>query len=380
MRKLGVLLFSLILLVGFTIAFQRLGKETSQSSLLQNMEEPLAQTTVENEVKEQPDVSVVASHLEVPWAIAFLPDGRMLFTERRGRVFVLEQRENVLPVLVAEIQDTKQIGEGGLLGIAVHPQFEKNSFVYVYFTYSGNGNNTLNRVSKFQYTNGNFTQEQVIVDAIPGNANHNGGRLKFGPDGYLYITTGDAQNPSLAQDIHSVAGKILRVTDEGNMAPGNPFGNLVYSYGHRNPQGLAWDSRGRLWETEHGPSAHDEINLIEAGANYGWPTVTGDEGRDGLQKPVSQSGSTTWAPSGMAISGESLFFAGLRGSALYAVSPLSGQIAVKELWKNEYGRIREVVIGPDGFLYLTTSNRDGRGAPKEDDDRILKINPQRISL
>ena len=336
MRKLGVLLFSLILLVGFTIAFQRLGKETSQSSLLQNMEEPLAQTTVEDEVKEQPDVSVVASHLEVPWAIAFLPDGRMLFTERRGRVFVLEQRENALPVLVAEIQDTKQIGEGGLLGIAVHPQFEKNSFVYVYFTYSGNGNNTLNRVSKFQYTDGNFTQEQVIVDAIPGNANHNGGRLKFGSDGYLYITTGDAQNPSLAQDIHSVAGKILRVTDEGNMAPGNPFGNLVYSYGHRNPQGLAWDSRGRLWETEHGPSAHDEINLIEAGANYGWPTVTGDEGRDGLQKPVSQSGSTTWAPSGMAISGESLFFAGLRGSALYAVSPLSGQISVKELWKNKY--------------------------------------------
>ena len=359
----------ILLLGGFVFAVLWFGKEESPS-LPQVKEEPL-----KTETQEQPDVSVVASNLEVPWALAFLPDGRMLFTERRGRVYVMEQGDNSLPTLVAEIKDVKTIGEGGLLGLAVHPFFEKNGFVYLYYTYSGNGDNTFNRVSTFQYTNGNFTDEQVIVDAIPGNANHNGGRLKFGPDGYLYITTGDAQNPSLAQDIHSVAGKILRVTDEGEMAPGNPFSNQVYSYGHRNPQGLTWDSRGKLWETEHGPSAHDEVNLIEVGANYGWPVVSGDEERNGLKKPVLQSGSATWAPSDAAIMGDSLFFAGLRGSALFEVTPLSGQIGIKEFKKNEFGRIREAVIGPDGFLYVSTSNRDGRGDPKDDDDKIIKINP-----
>ncbi|KKR58957.1 MAG: Quinoprotein glucose dehydrogenase [Candidatus Curtissbacteria bacterium GW2011_GWC2_41_21] len=194
----------------------------------------------------------------------------------------------------------------------------------------------------------------------------------------MYITTGDAQEPSQAQDINSLAGKILRVTDEGKTASGNPFDNLVYSYGHRNPQGLAWDKDGRLWATEHGrsgiQSGLDEINLVEPGKNYGWPTIQGDEKRQGMETPQLNSGSDTWAPAGAVFVGDSLFFSGLRGQALYEAVIAGDDISFKEHFKGEFGRIRNVVLGSDGYLYITTSNRDGRGTVKTGDDKIIKIN------
>ena len=202
-------------------------------------------------------------------------------------------------------------------------------------------------------------EDKIIVDRIPGAPNHDGGRIKFGPDNFLYITTGDAQEPSLAQDRNSLAGKILRVTRDGDPVPDNLFGTRIYSYGHRNPQGITWDNQGRLWETEHGSSATDELNLITPGKNYGWPEIRGDQTRAGMVSPVIQSGSQTWAPGGVAFLNGSIFFAGLRGSALYEYKINEKRLV--EHFKNEYGRLRDVVVGPDNMLYVTTSNRDGRG-------------------
>ncbi|MBI2196668.1 PQQ-dependent sugar dehydrogenase [Candidatus Daviesbacteria bacterium] len=310
--------------------------------------------------------SVVAENLEIPWALAFLPDDRMLVTERPGRVRMVDQNGNI--TLIATITSVKHIGEGGLLGIAVHPDFEKNRFIYLYYTFSGSGDNSLNRVARYKMENDQLVREQIIVNNIPGASNHNGGRIKFGPDRLLYITTGDAGNPSQAQDKNSLAGKILRVTHEGKVE--------VYSYGHRNPQGLAWDSSGRLWATEHGPSTKDELNAIEIGKNYGWPTIQGDEKRDGLETPVINSGSGTWAPAGAAFLNGKIYFGALRGEVLFQYDISTGTL--KEQFKGQFGRIRDVVLGPDNFLYITTSNRDGRGAVQAGDDKIIRIDPQKI--
>ncbi|MBI4035364.1 PQQ-dependent sugar dehydrogenase, partial [Candidatus Daviesbacteria bacterium] len=270
----------------------------------------------------------------------------------------------------------KQTGESGLHGIALHPKYPQQPYVYIYYTYSAGGDNSLNRVSRFVFDGTALTEEKIIVDQIPGAVFHDGGRIKFGPDGYLYITTGDALNPSLAQNTNSPAGKILRVTDEGQAVGSNPFNNLAYSYGHRNPQGIAWDNQGRLWETEHGQTATDEVNLIEMGKNYGWPEIRGDQSRTEMERSKLHSGSQTWAPAGLAFYNGSLFFGGLRGQALFQLD--TNTLELKTHFKGEFGRIREVILGPDNMLYVTTSNRDGRGNPSSNDDRIIRIDPKQL--
>ena len=255
-----------------------------------------------------------------------------------------------------------QQGESGLHGIAIHPDYPTQPYIYLYYTYSAGSNNSLHRVSRFTFNGELIKDEQIIIDNIPGAIFHDGGRIKFGPDGFLYITTGDALNPSLAQDKNSLAGKILRVKDD--MVE-------VYSYGHRNPQGITWDNTGKMWETEHGNNAIDEVNLIEVGKNYGWPDIRGDQTSEGMISPKLHSGSDTWAPAGLAFFDGSLYFGGLRGQALFEYNIESGQLI--EHFKGKLGRIREVVMGPDHMLYITTSNRDGRGNPQGDDDKIIKI-------
>ena len=320
-------------------------------------------------------VKIVADNLQIPWEISFLPDGDLLVTERPGTLKRIGKEGRVYA-----IEGVEHIGEGGLLGMALHPQFSENRWIYLYLT-TNIGNGLKNRVERYRFEGDRLSEKTIIIDNIPGAAYHDGGRIAFGPDGYLYITTGDAGSSNLAQDINSLAGKILRLKDDGSIPPDNPFGNAVWSYGHRNSQGLAWDKEGNLWATEHGRSGIlsglDELNLIEKGENYGWPVIQGDEKKEDMKSPIVQSGADeTWAPAGIAFWDGSLFFGGLRGESLYEATILNGnKVALKARFRQEFGRIRAVVLGADGYLYITTSNTDGRGDPKPNDDKIIRINP-----
>lgn len=321
-------------------------------------------------------IEVVAENLDIPWEIAFLPSGELLVTERPGTLLRIGKEREAI-----EISGVRHIGEGGLLGLALHPSFGQNNLIYLYLTSEQDGEIT-NRVERYHLEGATLTQRQVIIDGIPGAQYHDGGRIEFGPDGYLYITTGDAGNENLAQDTSALNGKILRLEEDGAIPPENPFGNAVYSYGHRNPQGLAWDGEGRLWATEHGRSGirsgFDELNLIEMGKNYGWPEIQGDQEDQGMVTPVIHSGpNETWAPAGAEYLNGSIFFAGLRGSTLYQAVLEQTNVAsfIKHL-EDEYGRLRAVRLGPDGYLYISTSNEDGRGQARPGDDKIVKIDPQ----
>ena len=322
-----------------------------------------------------PITETIATGLQVPWAIIFLPNSKdMLVTECTGFLVKISGGNKTT---IATLP-SKQIGEGGLLGMTLDPEFSNNHYIYFYYTYSENG--ALNRIVRYKFENDKLSDEKILVDKIPGNSNHDGGRLKFGPDGFLYATTGDASDPSHAQEKNSLSGKILRMTRDGSPAPGNPFGTLVYSYGHRNPQGLAWDNGGQLWSTEHGrsaPTGYDELNKIEAGKNYGWDTIQGSETRDGMVTPVINSGANnTWAPAGAIFLNGKIYFGGLKGAAIYEYDIAKNSI--NELFKNQFGRIRDVELGPDGAIYISTSNQDGRGNPIAEDDRIIKINPSKL--
>lgn len=324
------------------------------------------------------DFKVVASSLEIPWDLAFLPDGSFLVTERPGRLKRVAPDGAVTDV--SGVDEVRHSGEGGLLGVAVHPDFVRNGWVYLYRTVTANGA-AKNRIDRYRLDGDALVERTTILQNIPGAPYHDGGELVFGGDGKLYATTGDAGTPALAQDVKSLAGKILRLNDDGTVPGDNPFGNAVWSYGHRNPQGLAWDAQGRLWATEHGRSGvrsgFDELNLIEPGKNYGWPDIQGDEEGVGMRKPVIHSGpDDTWAPAGMARFDDSLLFGGLRGEALYQAKIGGGPVQILSHFEREYGRIRGVVLGPDRMLYFTTSNRDGRGVPKPGDDKIVRVNPR----
>ncbi len=321
------------------------------------------------------ELEIIAENLHTPWEIAFLPDGDLLVTERPGMLKRIGKEKRIYA-----IEGVEHIGEGGLLGLALHPRFSENQWMYLYLT-TKNGEGLINRVERYRFAGDRLTEKMVIIDNIPGAAYHDGGRIAFGPDGYLYVTTGDAGNPNFAQDINSLAGKILRLKDDGSIPSDNPFGNAVYSYGHRNSQGLAWDDKGQLWATEHGRSGIlsglDELNLIEKGKNYGWSVIQGDETKANMESPITQSGpDETWAPAGATFWNGSVFFGGLRGEALYEANVINERnVSIKVHFRKEFGRIRAVVLGPDTFLYLITSNTDGRGEIKTGDDKIIRINP-----
>ncbi|MET0415973.1 MAG: PQQ-dependent sugar dehydrogenase, partial [Actinoplanes sp.] len=312
--------------------------------------------------------------LEVPWGLAFLPGGDALVAERdTGRVLRVPAAGGAARP-VAEVAGVEAGGEGGLLGLAVSPKFASDNLVYAYFTAAED-----NRIVRFRLDEAlvDGGQPEVVFDGIAKAGNHNGGRIAFGPDGMLYAGTGDAGDTDLSQNADSPNGKILRLTPDGDPAPGNPTpSSPVYSLGHRNVQGLAWDDEDRLFATEFGQNDLDEVNLIRPGANYGWPEVEGEGDTDGgrYTNPLVTWPTSDASPSGMAISGDTAYVAALRGERLWTI-PLDGDRMGEPSAQltEEYGRLRTIEVAPDGALWLTTSNTDGRGDDRDGDDRILRL-------
>jgi glucose/arabinose dehydrogenase len=314
----------------------------------------------------------VATGLTSPWGLAFLPAGGALVSER-DTALVKHVGPDGAVRTVGEVPgvDTTSTSEGGLLGIALHPDFPQQPYVYAYLTAAGD-----NRIVSMTYEGGDLGPPQVVLDGIPKATYHNGGRLGFGPDGMLYATTGDATEGGNSPDPDSLGGKVLRVTPTGEPAPDNPTaGSPVYSSGHRNGQGIAWDDDGRLWQAEFGQDQWDELNLIEPGADYGWPSCEGRCATAGVLDPLAQWTTAEASPSGIAVAEGAVWMAALRGERLWRI-PVAGGRVVGEptaFLAGEYGRLRTVAAAPDGSLWLTTSNTDGRGEPADDDDRILRL-------
>lgn len=337
-------------------------------------------------------VEKVAGGLEVPWSIVWAPGGRMIFTERPGRVRVIEKGAlNPKPLFV--VSDVEKSGESGLMSVALHPQFSSNHFLYLSYAYSSGGVRV--RVARYRETPEGLVDRKVIIENLPAAQFHAGCRIRFGPDGKLYVTTGDATRRELAQKLDSLAGKTLRLNDDGTVPQDNPFVGQpnakpeIWSLGHRNAQGMDWQPDSNLmFQTEHGPSGFDgpeggdEINIVEKGKNYGWPLIHHTQSRPGLESPVVEYTPACAPASGMFYRGSAFpkfkgnFFLGcLRGEMLVRVVFDGRRLAGQEGIVKDYGRIRDVAEGPDGYLYFSTSNRDGRGKPAEDDDRIMRIVP-----
>ncbi len=312
---------------------------------------------------------VVARDLEVPWGLAFLPDGSALVSERDSAAIKRVTPQGQVS-RVGEVDGVDGSGEGGLLGIALSPSYESDRLLFAYYTAGDE-----NRIDRLTYDGSGLSGQRTIFDGIPAASFHDGGRIAFGPDGFLYVGTGEAGQPDLSQDRGSLGGKILRITADGDPAPGNPFGDSpVYSWGHRNVQGLAWDSRGQLWAGEFGQNTWDELNRIVPGGNYGWPEVEGRAGDDRFIDPVRQFDTEDASPSGIAIAGGAVYMGALAGERLLRVTIPDGRADDSgALLVGRFGRLRTVAAAPDGTLWVTTSNRDGRGSPADDDDRILRI-------
>lgn len=312
----------------------------------------------------------VTSGLRTPWGVTFLPDGSALVSERDTARIVRVPAGGGDATEVGTVPGVVHGGEGGLLGITVGPAYSSDRWLWAYLTASDG-----NRLVRMRYVPGEpLGEPQPLLTGIPAGPIHNGGRLAFGPDGMLYVTTGDGSERSHSQDRGSLAGKILRVTPDGQPAPGNPFaGSPVWTLGHRNVQGIAWDPKGRMWASEFGQDTWDELNLIEPGRDYGWPVVEGKAGRQGFTDPVVQWRPDDASPSGIAVADGSVWLAALRGSRLWQVPVVPAPGTPRFDFLYEHGRLRTVVPAPDGSLWLVTSNTDGRGDPKPGDDRILRL-------
>ncbi|MFZ3568001.1 PQQ-dependent sugar dehydrogenase [Streptomyces sp. BH097] len=318
----------------------------------------------------------VTDGLKSPWGLAELPGGGLLVSSRDEGTITRVDTKTGKKTVLGEVPGVAPEGEGGLLGLALSPSYASDHMVYAYFTTESD-----NRIVRMIYDEKKPSGEQLgapdtVFRGIPKGTNHNGGRIAFGPDKLLYVGTGETYDKPLAQDKKSTGGKILRLTAEGEPAPGNPFGDSpVYSYGHRNVQGLAWDDDKRLWASEFGQDTWDELNHIVAGDNYGWPDAEGKSGDEKYHDPVAQWHTSEASPSGIAYAKGSIWMAGLRGERLWRI-PLDGAKAAHDpqaFLEGKYGRLRTVVAAGGDKLWLVTSETDTRGTPEKGDDRILEL-------
>jgi len=336
------------------------------------------------------EVKLVADNLYVPWSIVFTDPDRILITERNGKLRIIQ--DGILsekPLKVFE--EVSSNGEEGLMGLALDPDYKDNKFIYLSYAYGGSDKMSV-KVVRYKDEGDRLSDEKTIMDGLPAERYHAGCRLSFGPDGKLYITTGDAGERKLAQDINTLYGKILRINPDGTIPADNPFPDSpVWSYGHRNPQGIDWyPGTDILYSTEHGPSGFDgpgggdEVNIIVKGGNYGWPVVSHKESKEGMISPVLEFTPAIAPASGMFYRSDSIpqfknnyFFGCLRGSGIIRVeidkNDPSRIISNEMLAEVNFGRIRDITQGPDGAIYFSTSNRDGRGSIREGDDKIYKI-------
>jgi glucose/arabinose dehydrogenase len=318
-------------------------------------------------------VAELASGLDAPWSVVPLPNGAVLVSERD-----LARIVEVLPGgglrTVLEVPGVAPAGEGGLLGLAHRPgDGARPDQLYAYLTSAED-----NRIVRMTLSGGPgaiaLGAPEPVLTGIPKAGNHDGGRIAFGPDGFLYATVGDAGSPDAARDPNSLSGKILRMTPDGAPAPGNPWGTYAWTIGHRNPQGIAWDASGRMWAAEFGQNTWDELNLVQRGADYGWPIVEGRAGDPRFVDPVQQWSTAEASPSGLAVVGDTLFLAALRGERLWSISPATAGAPDAAAWfVDGYGRLRDAVAAPDGSLWVLTNNTDGRGDPRAGDDRLLRV-------
>lgn len=338
-------------------------------------------------------VETVVGNLEVPWSIVWAPDGRMFFTERIGRVRIFENGK-LRPAPLLTVPDVEPSGESGLMSIALHPQFAANHLLYLSYAYKGENQSV--RVVRYRETENGLGDRQVIIENIPTAQYHAGCRLRFGPDQKLYITTGDATRRDLAQRLDSLAGKILRLNDDGTVPSDNPLVGQqnaraeIWSYGHRNSQGIDWQpGTNLLFETEHGPSGFDgpgggdEVNIVEKGKNYGWPVIHHTQTHPEMEAPLLEYTPACAPASGVFYRGAAFpqfrgnfFFGCLKGARIIRVVLDGRRVVTQEnVLAEQYGRIRDVSEGPDSYLYFSTSNQDGRGSPAADDDRIIRLVP-----
>ena len=338
-------------------------------------------------------VETVIGGLDTVWDLIRAPDGSIWFSERAGRVSHLDPASGTRTV-VGEVPDVLERGEAGLMGIALHPAFPAVPLLYAVHSYD-TGGGIGNRLVRMRYEDGSLGRPEILLDGLAGRRNHDGSRIAFGPDGLLYMTMGDAGDRPASQDMGSLSGKILRLAVDGGPAPGNPFGDRIWSLGHRNPQGLVFHPEGMLYSTEHGAGDEDELNLVEPGGNYGWPALEGfcNTGEEAPWCAANDAVEPLWAWSptvgiagadlyaGDAVAGwdGDILAVSLRGASLYRVRlSADGRRAVsgETLLAGDFGRLRDVLVGPGGEIYLATSNRDGRGRPARADDRILRLTPR----